>query len=73
MMPAIIGPVQVVTVSGGVVQFGDSLALSPKSATKTFLGSGGYNTGALILTASGLNGTNVLDVKGVDQPVAGNN
>ncbi|MDQ0217574.1 spore germination protein [Peribacillus cavernae] len=72
-MPAIVGPVQVMQVSGGVVQFGDSLALSPKSASKTFLGSGASNTGAIIFTANGVSGNNVLDLNGVDQPIAGNN
>lgn len=72
-MPAIIGPVQIVNVGGGIVQFGDSVYISPKSASKTYAGSGGLNTGAIIITASGLSGTNVLDTKLVDQPIAGNN
>lgn len=72
-MPAIVGPVHVINVSGGVVQFGDSLALSPKSALKTFMGSGASNTGVIIFTANGLNGNFVLDLDGVDQPIAGNN
>lgn len=72
-MPAIVGPIQIVHVSGGAVQFGDSVALSPKSASKSFQGSGANNTGAIIFTANGLNGNNVLDISGADQPVAGNN
>ncbi|MGX6442295.1 spore germination protein [Neobacillus sp. K501] len=72
-MPAIIGPVQIINVSGGIVQFGDTVYISPKSAAKTFAGSGGFNTGAIIITASGLSGTNVLDTNLVDQPIAGNN
>ncbi|RFU62148.1 spore germination protein [Peribacillus glennii] len=72
-MPAIVGPVQVINVSGGALQFGDSLSTSPKSASKTHLGSGATNTGAIILTANGISGTNVINASGVDQPVSGNN
>jgi spore germination protein PF len=73
VMPAIIGPVQIVHVSGGVVQFGDTVYISPKSASKTNAGSGGFNTGGFIIANSGLSGTNVLDTKVIDQPIVGNN
>jgi spore germination protein PF len=73
VMPAIIGPVQIVHVSGGVVQFGDTVYISPKSASKTNAGSGGFNTGGFIIANSGLSGTNVLDTNVIDQPIAGNN
>jgi spore germination protein PF len=73
IMPAIIGPVQIVNVSGGIVQFGDSLYISPKTGTKTAGGAGGFNTGGLVITNNGLSGTNVLDTNLVDQPIAGNN
>ncbi|WP_066068434.1 spore germination protein [Neobacillus soli] len=72
-MPAIIGPVQIVNVGGGIVQFGDTVYISPKSSTKTYAGSGGFNTGGLIVTNNGLSGTNVLDTNLIDQPIAGNN
>ncbi|WP_040204487.1 spore germination protein [Neobacillus jeddahensis] len=72
-MPAIIGPVQIVNVGGGIVQFGDAVYISPKSSSKTNAGSGGFNTGGLIVTNNGLNGTNVLDTNAVDQPIIGNN
>ncbi|WHY78931.1 spore germination protein [Neobacillus sp. WH10] len=72
-MPAIIGPVQIINVGGGIVQFGDTVYISPKSATKTFAGSGGFNTGGLIVTNNGLSGTNVLDTNVIDQPIAANN
>ncbi|MBO0961253.1 spore germination protein [Neobacillus sp. MM2021_6] len=72
-MPAIIGPVQIVTVSGGIVQFGDTVYISPKSSSKTFAGSGGFNTGGLIVSNTGLSGTNVLDTNLIDQPTVGNN
>lgn len=72
-MPAIVGPVQIVNVSGGVVQFGDAAFVSPKTASKTFLGSGSLNTGGLVITNNGLSSTGVLDTNLIDQPMAGNN
>lgn len=71
IMPAITGPIQVINNDGGILQFGDAAVISPKSAGKTVSGSGTGNTGALIFTANGVSGTNVLDVNGVDQPIAG--
>lgn len=71
-MPAFVGPVQIVNVSGGVVQFGDTVFISPKNNSKSFSGSGAGNTGGFIITNSGLSGTNVLDSNLVDQPTIGN-
>ncbi|MCM3586096.1 spore germination protein [Mesobacillus maritimus] len=72
-MPAIIGPVQIVNVGGGTVQFGDTLFISPKSSSKSISGQGAGNTGGFILTNNGLNASNVLDTNLVDQPITGNN
>lgn len=72
-MPAIIGPVQISNVSGGVVQFGDALFISPKSASKSSTGAGASNTGIGIFTANGFSVNNVLDTNLIDQPVTGNN
>ncbi|MBS4212195.1 MULTISPECIES: spore germination protein [Neobacillus] len=72
-MPAIIGPVQIVNVSGGIVQFGDTFYISPKSTSKTAAGSGGFNTGGVVIANNGLSGTNVVDTKLLDQPIVGNN
>lgn len=72
-MPAIVGPVQVGTVSGGSIQFGDAFFYSPKSATKSASGSGGQNTGVFIITNNGLSATNVVDTNLIDQPITGNN
>lgn len=72
-MPAILGPVQIVNVSGGIVQFGDTVYISPKTGSKTYAGSGGFNTGGFIVTNTGLSGTNVLDTNLIDQPIVGNN
>ncbi len=39
-MPAIVGPIYINSISGGVVNVGDSFYLSPKSSSKSALGSG---------------------------------
>ena len=72
-MPAIVGPVQIINVGGGNVQFGDSLIISPKSNSKAASGQGASNTGGFILTNNGLNANNVVDSNLVDQPTIGNN
>ncbi len=72
-MPAIVGPVQIFHVGGGVVHFGDTAVISPKNATKTFEGSGSANSGGFIVTNNGISGTNILDTNLVDQPTVGNN
>ncbi|WP_053361837.1 spore germination protein [Bacillus sp. FJAT-27251] len=72
-MPAFVGPVQIINVGGGNVQFGDSLIISPKSASKTASGQGASNTGGFVLTNNGLNANNVVDSNLVDQPTIGNN
>lgn len=72
-MPAIVGPVQIINVSDGVVQFGDSLFISPKSTGKSNLGAGAGNTGGLIVAFNGVNASNVLDTNLIDQPIIGNN
>ncbi|MDF1507379.1 spore germination protein [Robertmurraya sp. DFI.2.37] len=72
-MPAIVGPVQVINLGGGVLQFGDSLFISPKSASKSMSGSGAGNTGGFIITNNLISASNTLDTNLVDQPLAGNN
>ncbi|NRD76562.1 spore germination protein [Bacillus sp. BRMEA1] len=74
-MPAIIGgPININNITGnGVVDFGDSLFISPKVASKTPGGAGGFNTGALVITNTGASATNYVDPSAIDQPVSGNN
>jgi spore germination protein PF len=72
-MPAITGPIQIFTNESGILQFGDTGVISPKSSGKSVNGSGASNIGAFVFTASGVNGSNVIDVNGVDQPITGNN
>ncbi|MDA7026038.1 spore germination protein [Bacillus sp. CLL-7-23] len=71
-MPAIVGPIKINTISGGVVNFGDSFYLSPKSSSKSALGSGAGNTGDFLVVNSGLNATNYVDPDVSDQNIAGN-
>ncbi|WP_117170854.1 spore germination protein [Paraliobacillus sediminis] len=71
-MPSIVGPIKINEVGGGVINFGDSFYLAPKSASKTAAGSGAFNTGDFINTNTGLNATNALDPDAVDQVVSGN-
>ncbi|MCA1030976.1 spore germination protein [Bacillus timonensis] len=71
-MPSIVGPIKINSVGGGVVNFGDSFYLSPKSTSKTNAGSGAFNTGDFICTNNGLSATNTFDPDANDQNVAGN-
>jgi len=62
-------PVKIDTVSGGVVQFGGALFVSPKSSSKTAQGAGSSNTGAQVITISGISSTNAAVSDVVDQPI----
>ncbi|MFD0870122.1 MULTISPECIES: spore germination protein [Paenibacillus] len=66
-MPSIVGNVKILSVdSGGIVQFGDAVFLSPVSTSKTFAGAGSFITGDLPLTNSGISATNTNDPDLVD-------
>jgi spore germination protein PF len=71
-MPAIVGPININSVGGGVVNFGDSFYLSPKSTSKTNAGSGALNTGNWIITNNGLSSTNPFDPDVADQNITAN-
>jgi spore germination protein PF len=66
-MPSIVGPININSVSGGVINFGDSLNISPTSSSKTFSGSGSFNTGDFIMTNNGISATNTIDPDISDQ------
>ncbi|KMJ57870.1 spore gernimation protein GerPF [Bacillus sp. LL01] len=72
-MPAIVGPVAITSVGGGVINFGDSFYISPKSASKTAAGSGALNTGNFVITNNGLSATNAIDPDINDQDIVANN
>ncbi len=71
-MPSIVGPIKINSVGGGVINFGDSFYLAPKSTSKTAAGAGSFNTGDFICTNSGLNSTNPVDPDVNDQNVTAN-
>lgn len=50
--------VSIGTVSGGIVNFGGAAIIAPISVTKSSSGSGGDNSGAEVITNSGLSSTN---------------
>lgn len=74
-MPGIVGNLKVVSVgSSGVVQIGDCIQVRPQSTSKTFAGSGSFNTGDIPQTYNALNNTNTndRDVKDSTMDMAGN-
>ncbi|MGG3467825.1 spore germination protein [Neobacillus pocheonensis] len=73
-MPAnIFGPIQITTISAsGVVEFGDSLVVSPKNASKTPAGAGAFNTAVWVMTNTAINSTTYIDPNVIDQPIVGN-
>lgn len=61
-MPAIVGGVKISSVGGsGVVIFGDTLYISPKSTSKTFAGAGSFSTGDFQFSATGPSATLTSD------------
>lgn len=72
-MPAIVGPIQVGSITGGSIQFGDAFVYSPKSSSKSATGAGAGNTGVFVIANNGFSATNVFDANVVDQPILGNN
>ncbi|WP_419955197.1 spore germination protein [Neobacillus niacini] len=68
-MTIIPGNLKIDNVSGGIINFGDTLFISPKSSSKTFVGSGSSNTGVQNNTLTGQNSTTTLDSDLVDQPI----
>ena len=71
-MPAIVGPIQIFSVSGGEVQFGDTFYVSPKSSSKSISGSGAHNTGPFIINNNFISASNFIDLNAIDQPITGN-
>ncbi|RAP78072.1 spore germination protein [Paenibacillus montanisoli] len=61
-MPAVVGFVKVISVgSSAVVQFGDSVQISPSSSSKTYAGSGSFLTGGLTNSNNAVSATNTND------------
>ncbi len=72
VLPSIVGPIKINSVGGGVINFGDSFYLAPKSAEKSAAGAGANNTGDFLNTNTGFNITNTIDPDLADQVVGGN-
>ncbi|WP_243292440.1 spore germination protein [Bacillus sp. FJAT-47783] len=66
-MPAIVGPIKINSVSGGIVNFGDSFYLSPKTESKSVSGSGSGNTGDFHIVNNGFNISSGIDPDVNDQ------
>ncbi|MBO8156226.1 MAG: spore germination protein [Bacillaceae bacterium] len=71
-MPSVVGPIKINSVGGGVVNFGDSFYVSPKSSSKTNNGSGSFNTGDFLVTNNFVSATNPFDPDVQDQGNIGN-
>lgn len=72
-MPSVVGAVNIsnVLVSSSV-EFGDCLAIKPKSTAFTTVGSGGGNTGNFMNITSSASTANTIDMDIKDQNVVGN-
>lgn len=71
-MPSIVtGPFKVNS-NEGVMNFGDSLNISPKSTSKSVSGSGGGISGDFVITNNGFNMNNVADPDVLDQNLGSN-
>lgn len=71
-MPCLIVAPISINAAEGVVNFGDTLVINPKSTGKNYSGSGGGNTGNFLQTISGISITNTLDPDAFDSNNAGN-
>ncbi|HEU4964364.1 MAG TPA: spore germination protein [Bacilli bacterium] len=66
-MPSLIGgPIKIVSVAGGTVNFGDTGVIAPKSASKSYSGAGGGLTGDFSVSINGISNTNTLDPDVID-------
>ncbi|UOF92160.1 spore germination protein [Fodinisporobacter ferrooxydans] len=69
-MPSVVGAFKVVS-NSGQIEIGDTFAIAPKAASKTYTGSGAGNTGDFTSTFNYWNSTNTIDPDGNDQQVVG--
>ncbi|WP_170006685.1 spore germination protein [Bacillus fonticola] len=70
-MPAIVGVVQVISISSSaVVHIGDAFQITPTATNKTFAGAGSFNTGDGMYVVNEYSTTNTQDQDVVDLPIA---
>ncbi len=71
-MPAIVGGPFKINDNGGVINFGDTLNISPKSTSKSVSGSGSISSGDFVISNNGISVNNTLDPDLADQNVGAN-
>lgn len=71
-MPAIVGGPFKINDNGGVINFGATLNISPKSTSKSVSGSGAISSGDFVIKNNGINVNNVFDPDLLDQNLGGN-
>ncbi|WP_018756518.1 spore germination protein [Paenibacillus terrigena] len=61
-MPSIVGNIKIISVgSSGIVHIGDAIQLSPESTSKSYAGSGSFNTGDFMTNNNAVSATNTWD------------
>lgn len=68
-MTSIFGEIQIQQITGGVVNFGNTLSVSPKSAVKEPAGCGSLNVGIWVISSAGFSCTNFIDPDTSDQKI----
>lgn len=72
-MPAIVGAIQIINIgSSGVFHVGDVYKISPISTSKTYAGSGSFNTGESLSVYNTNSRLTTNDDENISQPVAFN-
>ncbi|NHM33940.1 spore germination protein [Neobacillus terrae] len=67
-------PIKIDNVAGSaIVEFGGALFISPKSASKSYHGSGSSNTAAQVNTFTLFSSTNTIQSDLIDQPIVRDN
>lgn len=70
-MPSIVGGVNINS-NEGIINFGDTLNISPKTTSKSIAGQGGSNVGNVVNTLNGASVNNTVDPDVVDSSTASN-
>lgn len=70
-MPSIVGGVNINS-NEGIINFGDTLNISPKSTSKSIAGQGGANVGNVVNTLNGASVNNTIDPDVIDSSTASN-
>jgi spore germination protein PA len=71
-MPAVVGALKIINISAsGVVHIGDAGVIAPRSASKTYAGSGSFNTGDFPSTYNVVSSTNTNDQDLNDENIVG--